>query len=46
MAIKACTCKNDYQDERYGKGMRVHTVRPPDKAPRYRCTVCLKERGD
>lgn len=37
--IKQCTCKNEYQDKRYGKQMRVHTLggKKDDEA---RCTVC------
>ena len=35
--IQKCVCKNEYQDKRYGVGMRVHTVGiKGDK----RCTVC------
>lgn len=25
--IEKCVCKSDYQDKRYGKGMRLKTVR-------------------
>lgn len=43
MMIKACTndCVHDYQDRRYGKGMRVVTEMYDKKG--YRCTVCGKE---
>jgi hypothetical protein len=36
----------DFQDARYGKGMRVHTpkVTAKDAPKQYRCTVCSKER--
>jgi hypothetical protein len=35
--LMKCTCKHEFQDEVYGKGMRVIT-RDKDKNPR--CTVC------
>ena len=36
--IKQCKCQHEFQDQRYGKGNRVHnTCRPEGKA---RCTVC------
>ena len=37
-----CDCTNEYQDSKYGKGMRVFNElsRP---TPEYRCTVCVKE---
>lgn len=37
--IKACMCKNEYQDLKYGKALRVHN--PCAKG--WRCTVCGKE---
>lgn len=40
--IKACTCKSPYQDEKYGKGNRVHNYAFKKKL--HRCTVCSKER--
>ncbi len=39
-AIKSCTCKNEYQDTKYGKGMRVANTK---KDGNVRCTVCGKE---
>ena len=42
MSVKIikCNCKNDYQDEKYGKGMRVcNSTLDPVKTG-YRCTVC------
>ncbi len=40
--IKKCSCKNDYQDEKYGEGMRVQNpLKDPGKYG-YRCTVCSK----
>jgi hypothetical protein len=39
--IKPCSCKNEYQDAHYGKGMRVHN--PPAKPENpMRCTVCYR----
>lgn len=38
-----CTCSNEYQDKKYGQGMRV--VTPCQKEHTYRCTVCGKEMG-
>ena len=40
--IKKCTCDHKYQDERYGKGERVHNEL--EGAKEYRCTVCEKVR--
>jgi len=42
MKIIPCKCVHAFQDERYGKGNRVHNKTKkgtPDK-PQYRCTVC------
>ena len=40
MAIKVlpCSCKHEYQDEKYGQGKRVHNNTM--KENQYRCTVC------
>ncbi len=41
--ILPCTCRSDYQDQRYGRGMRVHNVsgkHDPNTPPKKRCTVC------
>ena len=42
-AVKKCLnfCKNEYQDEKYGVGKRVHNGTANDK---WRCTVCEKDR--
>ena len=44
-AIKACSCKHEDQDRRYGAGMRVFNQKKtaPKRPPEFRCTVCLKE---
>lgn len=41
-AIRPCSCQSSYQDDRYGKGMRVHNERPSKVkgGERYGCTVC------
>jgi predicted SprT family Zn-dependent metalloprotease len=39
--ILACTCKHEFQDQRYGPGMRVHN---PRKEKTYACTVCGREK--
>ena len=36
-------CKNDFQDNRYGKGRRVFTTTHKDNKPGKRCTVCKSE---
>jgi hypothetical protein len=43
--IKKCVCHNAYQDEKYGKGNRVHTtgVGNTKTGPKYTCTVCTRE---
>lgn len=41
MAIKHCTCKHPYQDEKYGKHKRVYN--PMKNEGMYRCTVCSNE---
>lgn len=40
--IRLCTCKHKFQDERYGKFKRVHTISIMKKV--CRCTVCGKEK--
>lgn len=44
--ILQCVCEHDFQDKKYGKGMRVmNPANQRGKMPgRYRCTVCGKER--
>ncbi len=37
--ILRCTCIHDYQDEKYGKGNRVHNLSGNDSSKAY-CTVC------
>jgi len=41
--IIQCNCKSDFQDELYGKGMRLMNTMGKDKPSGYRCTVCRKE---
>jgi hypothetical protein len=40
--IAKCSCKHDFQDERYGKGNRVFNY--CSKNDKWRCTVCKKEK--
>ena len=44
MLIK-CTCKNDYQDKKYGEQVRVmnKTEKKSGDKVVFRCTVCTKE---
>ncbi len=39
-AIKPCSCENEYQDTKYGKGMRLMNTK---KDGNVRCTVCGAE---
>lgn len=42
MTIKQkCNCKHDYQDKKYGEGIRVMNVAGDGKTAK--CTVCGKE---
>lgn len=40
--VRSCNCQHEFQDQRYGKGLRLHN---PRKEGKYACTVCgsLKE---
>ena len=38
----ACTCKHDFQDKTYGKGIRVHALCGPQPQKDCGCTVCGK----
>lgn len=40
--IKRCGCRSEYQDGKYGVGMRAHNFAP--KKPCWRCTVCKTEK--
>ena len=44
MVIKRCDCESKYQDERYGKGLRVHNLCGAKNKDKARCTVCGRER--
>ena len=41
-----CTCKSDFQDKRYGKKIRLHTVGGEKGRYKYTCTVCGKDHKD
>lgn len=49
MPLAKCECKNAYQDEHYGQGVRVHNLMGKTKADsnmkQGRCVVCGKERA-
>ncbi len=36
----ACVCAHEYQDKRYGKGMRLHNPMKEKDGKNWRCTVC------
>jgi len=42
--IRPCDCKEGpatkFQDEVYGKGMRVHNSRSAESEGNWRCTIC------
>jgi len=40
-AVKRCNCKHEFQDSRYGTGLRVHNVKKD--GAKATCTVCGKE---
>lgn len=39
-AVLPCNCNSTFQDERYGKGKRVHNRATGAKNGDWRCTVC------
>ena len=39
-----CNCENEYQDKKYGPGIRVHNQTEKNDKKVYRCTVCCAER--
>ena len=44
-AVKSCTCKHEYQDEKYGPGKRLMNMKASATGPQqYTCTVCRMER--
>ena len=40
--IMKCSCKHEFQDEKYGKGNRIFNPagKGSDQGKGYRCTVC------
>lgn len=45
--VLKCSCKHDFQDKYYGKGLRLHNFGPKCygfavRGPGWRCTVCGK----
>ena len=44
--VMACTCKHDFQDKTYGRGLRLFNYgRKINGTGGYRCTVCGATRG-
>lgn len=41
--VKQCSCMHDFQDNKYGYGMRLHTVGVGEN-PKCKCTVCGKSK--
>lgn len=39
---KQCTCTHEYQDQKYGDGIRVHNplAKKKEQPQQWRCTVC------
>lgn len=43
--VLKCICDHKFQDEKYGRGMRImNPTGKSDKGDKYRCTVCGEER--
>jgi len=43
--IKGCVCESKFQDQRYGKGQRVHNpLKSTKTGDKWRCTVCGRGR--
>lgn len=38
--LMKCACVNKFQEKKYGKNMRIHTITTKDTTPHYRCTAC------
>lgn len=43
-ALARCSCENEYQDQRYGKGVRVWNRGGSKERPKFTCTVCAAKR--
>lgn len=45
--VVRCNCYSVYQDDTYGKGLRVanKVVTPPNSPAQFRCTVCGQVRS-
>jgi len=42
--IVKCSCEHEFQDKKYGKGMRVFNETAKTNPTVWRCTVCGKEK--
>lgn len=41
--VISCNCEHEYQDNRYGKGRRLHNKgkgKSPGGPPTWNCTIC------
>ena len=45
--VMSCSCDHKFQDEKYGKGMRLfnRTAKTVGSSYVYRCTVCTREKS-
>lgn len=41
--VMHCKCDHDFQDKKYGRGLRVHNRTEKGSRTIYRCTVCNNE---
>lgn len=46
MAIKRCTCVNEYMDKKYGRGKRVFNTFKTQNGEGSRCAVCGANAGE
>jgi hypothetical protein len=45
--IRPCRCVHEYQDEKYGKGQRVHNLAKGKQGQaEWTCTVCKDRKQD
>ncbi len=43
--VLSCTCKHEYQDQKYGQGKRIHNEIPGQNGPpSWQCTICDNSR--
>jgi hypothetical protein len=44
--VMSCNCKHEFQDNQYGKNMRVFNPIGKTQNDGYRCTICGREVGN